>query len=293
MKQIMVPVDFSPISENALKWAMHLAAEVKAAITVVHFHLPPSTDPFPVGIPLDSLSYLSTDAVIHQMRDLIKRMREQCGKEMREVPIDSLLLLGYPKNGIGKTAEENNFDLIVMGTQGADNFLTRIWGTTSTEVAEESCCPVVVVPDEASWQGIFRIGYATAVAAHDIEKLDGLRYFAKVVNAEIICAHVEDDLSILLPPDMADVEVEEGINYFGQSMIRYHAKSVADGLMHFVQEKDIDLLVMTTHARALLEQLGNRGETRKMIMRSERPLMILHKETTDEMIAWKRMKEVQ
>ncbi|AKB28061.1 Universal stress protein [Methanosarcina siciliae T4/M] len=72
----------------------------------------------------------------------IKKIVEESGVEVKEV-----LLEGYPANEIINFAENNNMDLIVMGTLGKTGFERLLMGSVAEKVVRHSKVPVVVVRD--------------------------------------------------------------------------------------------------------------------------------------------------
>jgi len=70
----------------------------------------------------------------------IKKIGEASGVEVREV-----LLEGYPSSEIIDFAENNNIDLIVMGTLGATGLERFLMGSVAEKVVRGSKVPVLVV----------------------------------------------------------------------------------------------------------------------------------------------------
>lgn len=72
----------------------------------------------------------------------VKKIIEESGMEVKEV-----LLEGYPANEIINFAENNNMDLIVMGTLGKTGFERLLMGSVAEKVVRYSKVPVLVVRD--------------------------------------------------------------------------------------------------------------------------------------------------
>jgi nucleotide-binding universal stress UspA family protein len=62
-----------------------------------------------------------------------------------DIEIDYLLHSGKPENAIVEVAEQLGTDLIVIGTDGRDNVMDFIVGTTTEHVINAASCPVMVV----------------------------------------------------------------------------------------------------------------------------------------------------
>jgi nucleotide-binding universal stress UspA family protein len=75
----------------------------------------------------------------------VKKIGEASGVEVREVILD-----GYPSNEIIDFAENNNIDLIVMGTLGKTGLEKFLMGSVAEKVVRGSKVPVMVVRGEES-----------------------------------------------------------------------------------------------------------------------------------------------
>ncbi len=70
----------------------------------------------------------------------VKKIGEAAGVEVKEVVLD-----GYPSNEIIDFAENNNIDLIVMGTLGKTGLEKFLIGSVAEKVVRDSKVPVMVV----------------------------------------------------------------------------------------------------------------------------------------------------
>jgi universal stress protein A len=138
-KTILVPVDFSPASERAFRFAWSLASEYGSRLIVLHVAEP---------APLASYSELEK-AIGHDSgyrRRLEFELRKfQPGYHFTEV--EHRLQLGDPADEIVRTAAETPCDLIVMGTHGRQGLERLLIGSVTTKVLRRARCPVLVVND--------------------------------------------------------------------------------------------------------------------------------------------------
>jgi len=73
----------------------------------------------------------------------VKKIGEASGVDVKEVVLD-----GYPSNAIIDFAENNNIDLIVMGTLGKTGLDKLLIGSVAEKVVRGSKVPVMVVRGE-------------------------------------------------------------------------------------------------------------------------------------------------
>lgn len=136
--RILCAVDFSPQSQVALTYAMSLATEANAQLSILHVievfrHSQEATQP----------TALDVDA---WMNDARKRLREVVPETVRSrCTVKEVVTSGKPYREILSLATDDNSELIVMGVQGrgaADRFF---FGSTTSHVVREAHCPVLTL----------------------------------------------------------------------------------------------------------------------------------------------------
>jgi nucleotide-binding universal stress UspA family protein len=76
--------------------------------------------------------------------------------------ISTAVLTGYPGKAIIEAAQENEVDLIVMGTRGLKGIKSFLLGSTTRTVAIQSPEPVLIIhPNQWQHQGMLRVLFAT------------------------------------------------------------------------------------------------------------------------------------
>jgi len=144
IKDILVPIDFSPNSLRAIDFAASL---IDPAGEIYLLHV----------IDADFISRLhdegfgEVEAATAQMRRraeerLQEIVQERAGAEPR---IDFMVVVGKPFMEILRVAADLDFELIVMGTHGRrqDSIEDLLFGSTAEKVLRATRIPVVCVPD--------------------------------------------------------------------------------------------------------------------------------------------------
>ena len=118
MKKIIVPVDFSDCSLNAVRYASVLAKLMEAQLLVVYAHTPKleiSATPFW----LPYAETLPLPKIVHQQMNNVKEMLVAKGIEAQTYIIE-----GGLNDVVIELAQKKHADLVVMGTDGI-NFADR------------------------------------------------------------------------------------------------------------------------------------------------------------------------
>lgn len=67
-----------------------------------------------------------------------------------QVVVVTHLLRGNPANTLQRFAEENHFDLVVIGARGHNAVKRFLMGSVSTHLVNNLCCPVLVVKERSA-----------------------------------------------------------------------------------------------------------------------------------------------
>jgi len=135
IKRILVPVDLSEPSIQALDYAVDLATFFKARLVIV-FVAEPLYYAGDLGLFVEEQQRLGRE----QLTLLEQRVRK------RGRTCETLLLRGTPYQTISDTARRQAADLIVMGTHGRTGLSHVVMGSVADRVVRTAPCPVLTVP---------------------------------------------------------------------------------------------------------------------------------------------------
>jgi nucleotide-binding universal stress UspA family protein len=138
IERILVPLDFSPASMQALDYAVSLAKQFQAASHLVHVH------------PADELSVPGAGHLLLQSAGAIERINEElAGIHRKRVepfcPENCQIRGGVPYQEIVRVARELDADLIALSTRGHSGLKHLLLGSTAERVVRSASCPVLVV----------------------------------------------------------------------------------------------------------------------------------------------------
>jgi nucleotide-binding universal stress UspA family protein len=127
---MLLCTDFSDHAHHASKYALSMAKEYGAELTLLHVleDVPPAAD-------LRS----ATEKVVKQLEDSIApETREACSVKV-------MVRLGKPYQQINQLALEAQIDLVIMGVRGRGALDTALFGSTTYRVIQLGSCPVLAV----------------------------------------------------------------------------------------------------------------------------------------------------
>ena len=146
-RKILVPVDFSKSSRDALDYARELAAQYDSTIVLLHV-IEPMAYPAEVGYP--SLGALPLPARLPLQANYESAGRTRLEKWCRDtagkgVKIQAALRVGPPYFEIARAATEFAADLIVISTHGHTGLKHVFLGSTAERVVRHATCPVLTL----------------------------------------------------------------------------------------------------------------------------------------------------
>lgn len=134
--EILVPMDFSECSINALHFAIRLAAGCNARIHIL------SVDDDPLLMaPTTDQSYRDE----HEAKMAAKFIDVIPPDQRERFHLITAIRMGTAYHEIDTYAAENSIDMIVMGIHGRSAFTDALLGSVSSHVLRSAPCPVVTV----------------------------------------------------------------------------------------------------------------------------------------------------
>ncbi|MCI0427544.1 MAG: universal stress protein [Nitrospiraceae bacterium] len=150
LERILVPVDFSDCSLDALEYAVVVAQQAKASLMLLHV-----LEPVSYGLDF-TLSHIRTREQVRE--NWTKRLEKLASSHQHShVPVESQLRGGLPADSILDTAQTLPYDLIVMGTHGRRGISHALSGSVAEAVLRKALCPVIAVRSPKIGPGYRRV----------------------------------------------------------------------------------------------------------------------------------------
>ena len=138
LEQILVPVDFSDCSLDALEYAVVVAQQAKASLRLLHV-----LEPVSYGL---GFSFGDSKTGEQERESWTKRSEELASfHQHSHVSVESRLRRGLPADSILDSVRTLSYDLIVMGTHGRRGISRNISGSVAEAVLRKAHCPVMAV----------------------------------------------------------------------------------------------------------------------------------------------------
>lgn len=270
-KKLLIPTDFSPVANQALAYGIHLAERISAEIVVLHVfdHLLLETDLLPFHI--DQALAMREFPIAQEQTQ--KHVETLMRKEGKNIPFQAIVAEGFPKEQILKVLDEQQIDMIVMGTTGATNRLETLFGSTTSSIMAKSPVPVLAIPPDCAFEDLKKMAFAMDYKQQNNRNFYEVSMMAKLLGAEVECVHIET--SHKSEEELAEAElIHAPAMEFGQ--IPFHlieGKSVSKGLKAFIDTKEIQLLAVVPREHKFPQSLWEKSISRDMVLHANIPVL--------------------
>ncbi|MGB1038994.1 MAG: universal stress protein [Bacteroidia bacterium] len=251
-RTILVPMDFSDSSINAVYYAVEMANLFDSEITLLH-------------VLSNSLisSIFTNDSQIALLKDNVRTKLEDYKKEITDkwpnVRVNTSVSEGKPFKVINKVAEKGKCDTIVMGVNGV-NGVEQFTGSTTTRVLKSSPIPVVVVKEKHESPKFDKIVLPIDLTKTSRQKIDWAVKLGKRYDSTIhIIMELEEDELI---KKKANANLTQAESIFKKHNVKF--KSVLMDDLEYPDHLGLDAVKYASEIDADLIMIMTKSETSKL-----------------------------
>lgn len=271
MKTIIVPVDFSKYSENALKVAAQLARKEQATIVAVHMMGLSDANLIKEDNTMEGLFFIKLTQ---------KRFEEFLDKDYLEGITVHQTVKNYKIfSELDDVAKEHEADLIVMGSHGSSGIQEVFVGSNTEKVVRTASVPVLVIKNETDFtmtKAIFACDY----------KLESLEVFKKAIQLFNLLGIETNLVYINLPGEsykstqqidqqIVDFLVHLDLEYkiIPEDITIYGDYSVEQGIFNYAKKVKASIIGIPTHGRRGLAHFFSGSISEDIVNHSELPVI--------------------
>jgi nucleotide-binding universal stress UspA family protein len=262
MKKIIVPIDFSEHSEYALRTAAKLAKKNNAEILALHM------------LEMSDLMLTASDGLQHEKAVYFYKLSEQkfenfLDKEyLKGLKVTRIIKHFKVFSEVNNVAQQNDADLIVMGSHGSSGAKEFFIGSNTERVVRYADIPVLIVKNKVT-----DINFETVVFACDFAE-DAIKSYLKAVKMFNTMGSKLHLVYVNLPNERfkSSLEIEKlVVNFFSKAdknlerMKDVHYVSdytVEGGILNYATNIGADIIAIPTHGKKGLSHFfeGSVGE---------------------------------
>lgn len=270
LSTILVAVDLSEPSLNALHTAACLAEKSDASLSIIHVH----------DNILDFIgpNIFATTNTINHSSNILTALAHDIQRKNNVQPI-IIEDEGNPVQVVLKNAVQHKFDLIVMGSYGASGYRDGFIGTTVYNITKYAPCPVLIIPPRRKWTSFKKILFPIRPALASVRNYDVLKNFlfpgSSLEVLGLSTAHSENskelsnlmnDLKLATLGDRVIATTQTGDGNF-----------IADSVLKQAERNSTDLIVVTPAIDVSAKQFYIGPNAHKIIQQAKTPLLNINR----------------
>lgn len=271
MKKILVPTDFSPVADNALKYACEIAHKTDAAIVLLHtYHIPLISTDVPVYVDFTVLEEIKKSA-----NERLIELKGKIANDYLGLQVVYFLEEGDVSFQVEQLVNKREYDLVVMGTTGAGTLEGLLIGSNTFDVINSLQIPVLAVPKEAIFNGIRKTAFGTNCKEDDLFLIQDFIAFAAAFDAKLTVIHLgqkEEDADDLIA--WFEQDAKQKLTYEKLSFRMFYSKDVYHDLNEYLTDHNYDMLVLHKRNPGFIESILKPSLTKKFAFHSNIPLLV-------------------
>ena len=186
IETILVPIDFSSSSLQAIRWAKFIAHRTGAGVHLIHVHDSGRLD-FSDGGVIGASAKAIQDWLYRDLKEVAVR------HNLPNATARCHILTGHAFEQICKLAGKIHADLIVMSTHGRTGWRRVLLGSTAERVVQHAPCPVLIArQSKAGQKHALKLKKIVVPVDFSDCSVEGLNYAVKLArgfNAELLLLH--------------------------------------------------------------------------------------------------------
>ena len=271
--KVLIPTDFSVQAEYAYLMVKKLEEKIPVEIHFIHVLSVPDTVTMDKQGNIQTCGEISVYYVVSQKTIAERKLNNL--KTLYGSAINTHLELGKLTDKIVSYSQDNNFDLIVMGTKGAWGLKEKLSGSETQIIARQSTVPLLSLMCDRSDLIIENILLVHDFTQPKNENLALLHKLIKSFNTKVhllqIVENLSDNNKSAILSKMDEFASVNSVTNFEKHVL--NDSDVENGVIHFNKMQDMDIICIGTHGKG---GLFHKSSTEKLINHLFKPIISYH-----------------
>ena len=277
MKTLFAATDFTPIGNNAIKYAVRLADAMDCKLIVFHAMGMPKFKPTISEAQFLAIEQKAENQKRKKLEALVIEFYQEFKIKKENRNAISIVNTGFfATETLLRAATRHHADMLILGTHGLIGF--KIFGSITSEIILKAKLPVMAIPEKYQYKEMKSIVYASDLN-NLVNELKGIVPIAKRLDAAIEVLYLDfgwrnsirqkdiEQMVKLVKYKKVKVVVEKEIK----------GMSILGQIQQYLKDHQPDCLVMFPEERSLFDRLFVRGKTEELVYRTQLPMLTYRK----------------
>ncbi|MGY6741361.1 MAG: universal stress protein [Cecembia sp.] len=265
--KILVPTDFSENAKNAFEFAKKIALQEKATITLFY-------------------AFYAVYDFAAQATEILGQIEEEAKRELKKavkegiaegLDMDYRIVQGTVASAVTSIAYREDYDLVVMGTQGASGIKKALLGSNTGHVIKESKTAVLAIPEAAKLDKVKKISIGLELQKEEEKYFKSLFNLTEKLGLPYEFFHIQKENNFEKSVEFKGIQGYLKENY---PHLKFEFKLLSNeetekGLKLYLDENEDAMMVMFYKGKSFFEYLFNKSESLKMAYHTHVPLLII------------------
>lgn len=276
--KILVPVDFSSTAERAFRFALRIGTLLDAELHLLHVIYPQMENIDQPKLSSSKATITKSHALEEKLKAFVINEKDRWVQKGEPFPNTYVHIeIGGAIAVIKNRAKKHAYDLIIMGTRDKHEAVENMLGTVASDVVGNAACPVIVIPWKNEDKAIVKVAHAIEPHLMNLEAVNAIVEQFFPLHKEVHLIRFSAEVSSGAPPKLQQLKTQLNTQFpdLAVETHRLGKKHLVKDINTFVQEKDIDLLIMYRSTGGILRRLFHRSYTRLMARYTQIPLLVI------------------
>jgi nucleotide-binding universal stress UspA family protein len=282
IRNVLVPVDFSPASQFAVDFAVLFARKFRARLTLLHVveSVTALTYTFPIesGKPEGQ----QTDRAFDRLSSMLSP------EDQDDLDLQVRLRYGNAETEIRASIDDESASIVVMGTHHHGLIRRLLAGSVTEDMLRKMPVPVLIVSSDARSEALSRILFATDLTESSRDGFQFALDLARTVGSHLMVLHVIEPIPLAYGSAISSINIQEDKKLLIEDARRRLAGLESDGarqgvvvvselaegiaserILEAAENSAAELIVLTIHHKGLIER-ALLGTTAERVVRDTR-----------------------
>ncbi|MHA7128435.1 universal stress protein [Algoriphagus namhaensis] len=277
MTKVLVPYDFSEQAQHALDFALKIGETIdNIHIEVLHVMEVPTHTGFGTMGGGETVTDMENQIFFVELMEKRKEQIEELRKTYEDSPFtfEAKIKLGNAFKSISASINEENPDLVIMGSKGVSGVEEVLIGSNTEKVVRTAPCPVVTIKGPVDPADINKIVFASDFENESAEVAARIKRLAHILQAELFLVYVNTPGDFETSRESI-ARIRSFAKKYDLSPVKaeiYNSRSEESGIVEFAEDIDADLIAMTTHGRTGFLHLVTGSIAEDVVNHAKRPV---------------------
>lgn len=276
MRKVIIPTDFSENAKNALTQAIHFFKKEYCEFYIIHAY---SDETYNANAHLsralfDDVKELTKAKSNEQLMELLEYAQETTSCPKHHFKIRSVFQSLV--DAIDDIVNQEGIDIVVMGTKGATDSKSIMFGSQTLQVVKYVDCPVLMIPSDYVFEQpkniLFPSNFLIPYSKRELKLLD---YIGMDFKSKVHFLHQTDTTELSHRKEDNKFFLQESLNSCQQQVHFEKGTNLTETINAFIENHSINLLVMVNSRETYLENLLHKTTIDKIGLNVKIPFLVL------------------